>query len=90
MFTDREPHSRVQFAGVAHADEIVVSEDDSDEKGFLGLYRRGDRLVGALGVNRRRSTARLRSAISQGISWSDALASVRQDQPALTTRSPAS
>ena len=38
--------------GIAHADEIRVISDEVGEDRFLALYRCGDRLVGALTVDR--------------------------------------
>ncbi|MGH3517267.1 MAG: NAD(P)/FAD-dependent oxidoreductase [Haloechinothrix sp.] len=64
--------SRIQFVGVPDADEVRVVLGDVDAD-FLALYRRGDRLIGALGINQRRSIMKLRMMISESASWTDAL-----------------
>ena len=61
---------RIQFVGVPEADEVRVVAGDPDSGSFLALYRRGDRVTGALGVNRRRQVAKLRVMMAGGASWS--------------------
>ena len=41
--------TRIQFAGRSNADEIV--ELDSAGARYVALYRRGDRLIGALTID---------------------------------------
>ncbi len=44
--------SRIQFVGVPDADEVLVVDGDvDDDDRWTALYRRGDRLVGALTLN---------------------------------------
>lgn len=62
---------RIQFVGTARADEAVVLEPAVD--GFTAVYRRGDRLVGALTINRPRDIMKFRRRIVQRASWSDVL-----------------
>jgi NADPH-dependent 2,4-dienoyl-CoA reductase/sulfur reductase-like enzyme len=65
---------RVQFVGDPDADEVAVVAGDTGSDGFLALYRRGDRLSGALGLNQRRTVMRLRMLIARSGTWADALA----------------
>jgi NADPH-dependent 2,4-dienoyl-CoA reductase/sulfur reductase-like enzyme len=64
---------RIQFVGVPGADEVRVVSGDPDDGDFLALYRRGERLGGALGLNQRRMVIRLRMMIAKRTSWSEAL-----------------
>ncbi|RSD10487.1 NAD(P)/FAD-dependent oxidoreductase [Amycolatopsis eburnea] len=58
---------RIQFVGTPDADEVVTAGDTT-------LYRRGDRLVGALTVDRPREIMKHRRRIAGRASWADALA----------------
>jgi NADPH-dependent 2,4-dienoyl-CoA reductase/sulfur reductase-like enzyme len=68
---------RIQFVGVPGADEIRVVAGDPETGGFLALYRRGEHVSGALGLNQRRPVMRLRAVIARRASWSEALACAR-------------
>ncbi|WP_330759434.1 NAD(P)/FAD-dependent oxidoreductase [Haloechinothrix halophila] len=68
--------SRVQFVGVPTADEVRVVAGGVGEDTLLALYRRDDRLIGALGVEQRRLVMRLRAQIGKRVSWNDALEAV--------------
>ncbi|WP_439031262.1 NAD(P)/FAD-dependent oxidoreductase [Gordonia terrae] len=64
---------RIQFAGLAIGEPHVVSGGwDSDE--LVALYRDGDRLIGALAVNRRGDIMKYRVQISRRGTWDKALA----------------
>jgi NADPH-dependent 2,4-dienoyl-CoA reductase/sulfur reductase-like enzyme len=63
--------SRIQFVGRPRADEIRVG--DPGER-FLALYRRGDRLVGTITIDRPAQIMKYKRLIAQRASWSDALA----------------
>ncbi len=71
---------RVQFLGRAHDDdgvEVVLGSTEPDEDGavkFLALYRTGDRVHGALGVNAPRWVMKMRGTLLEQASWDDALA----------------
>lgn len=71
---------RVQFLGRAHADdhvEVVLGSTEPDHDGavkFLALYRSGNRLHGALGVNAPRWAMKMRGQLLEQASWDDALA----------------
>ncbi|MGQ0574218.1 MAG: NAD(P)/FAD-dependent oxidoreductase [Pseudonocardia sp.] len=66
--------SRIQFVGIPRGDEIrVVSAELGDDR-FLGLYRRGDRLVGVITIDRPTQIMKYRRLIAQRASWDDALA----------------
>ncbi|GAB3152643.1 FAD-dependent oxidoreductase [Amycolatopsis stemonae] len=58
---------RIQFVGTPRADEVVSA-------GGVTLYRRGDRLAGALTVDRPREIMKYRRRIAARGPWSDALA----------------
>lgn len=64
---------RIQFVGVPGADEIRMVAGDPEDGDFLALYRRGEHLSGALGLNQGRSVMRLRAMIAKRASWSEAL-----------------
>lgn len=67
--------SRIQFVGVPQADEVRVVEGDVTYDGrCVALYRAGDRLVGALAVNRQSVIMKYRGMITKNASWDDALA----------------
>ncbi|GAA1965679.1 NAD(P)/FAD-dependent oxidoreductase [Amycolatopsis minnesotensis] len=63
---------RVQFVGTPRADEVVVAVPA--EAGFTALYRRDDRIVGALTVDRPRDIMKYRRRIAGRAPWQDALA----------------
>ena len=71
---------RVQFLGrTGPDDEVVVAagsvEPDADGNSkFLALYRNGDRLHGALGVNAPRWVMPMRALLAEQASWDAALA----------------
>ncbi|WP_222113939.1 NAD(P)/FAD-dependent oxidoreductase [Gordonia paraffinivorans] len=64
---------RIQFAGLPNGEpELVSGSWDTDE--LVALYRDGDRLIGALAVNRRGDIMKYRVQISRGGTWDAALA----------------
>jgi NADPH-dependent 2,4-dienoyl-CoA reductase/sulfur reductase-like enzyme len=66
--------SRIQFVGVPDADEVLVVDGDVENgEHWVALYRRGDRLVGALTVNGQTVIMKYRRMIAQSSSWGDAL-----------------
>lgn len=71
---------RVQFLGRVSADdqvEVVLGSTTPNDDGavkFLALFRRGDRLHGALGVNAPRWVMKMRGTLLDQMSWDDALA----------------
>lgn len=66
--------SRIQFVGVPDADEVRVVDGDPDaDDRWTALYRRGDRLVGALTLNGQTVVMKYRRMIGQTSSWDDAL-----------------
>lgn len=78
--------TRIQFAGAPEADEIAVVRGDTESGRFLALYRTGDRLTGALGLNQQREVMRYRTLIGNRTSWSEALDLV--DQRTLVSANP--
>ena len=70
--------SRIQFVGVATAEEVRVVSGSAAENRLVALYRTGDRLTGALTLNRRTETMKYRAQIGQRGGWEDALAFARK------------
>ncbi|MEU8413483.1 FAD-dependent oxidoreductase [Amycolatopsis japonica] len=66
--------SRFQFVGIPATDEVRVVDGDTDGTGFTALYREGDRLAGALTLNRPRDIMKYRRLITGEASWDDGLA----------------
>lgn len=66
---------KIQLAGRARPDDrfAVVAGSLADRR-FTALYGRGDRVVGALGMNMPAKVVRYRPAIAEGLGWDDALA----------------
>ncbi|WP_410646133.1 NAD(P)/FAD-dependent oxidoreductase [Amycolatopsis sp. cmx-4-54] len=63
---------RIQFVGTPRADEVVAAVPEAD--GFTALYRRGDRVVGALTIDRPREIMKYRRHIAGRAPWPEALA----------------
>ena len=66
--------SRIQFVGVPRGEEIRIASEELGEDRFLGLYRGGDRLLGAIAIDRPAQIMKYRRLIAQRASWDDALA----------------
>jgi len=66
---------KIQLAGrSAGADEVRIVDGSIDERRFVALYRRGDRLVGVLAMNRPRLLVTYRGLVERGAAWDEALA----------------
>ena len=66
---------KIQLAGRSSgADEVRVVDGSTDERRFVALYRRGDRLVGVLAMNRPRLLMAYRGLVERGRAWDEALA----------------
>jgi NADPH-dependent 2,4-dienoyl-CoA reductase/sulfur reductase-like enzyme len=63
---------RIQFVGVPDADEILTYGSVDDGR-MTALYRRGDRIGGALTLDRPRHIMKLRALIARGALWSQAV-----------------
>lgn len=63
---------RLQFVGVAEADESQIALGSVAEGRMLVLYRRGDRLGGALAFNMPAACAKLRALIARRGTWTQA------------------
>jgi NADPH-dependent 2,4-dienoyl-CoA reductase/sulfur reductase-like enzyme len=65
---------KIQLAGrSAGADEVRVVDGSTEERRFVALYRRGDRLAGVLAVNRPRLLVTFRGLVERSASWDEAL-----------------
>ncbi|WP_181784177.1 NAD(P)/FAD-dependent oxidoreductase, partial [Pseudonocardia pini] len=64
--------SRIQFVGRPQADEIRVASEPDDPR-FLALYRRGDRLVGTITIDRPTQIMKYKRLISKRATWGEAL-----------------
>jgi NADPH-dependent 2,4-dienoyl-CoA reductase/sulfur reductase-like enzyme len=66
---------RIQFVGVAaDADETRTVIGSLDGDSFLVLYRRGDRLIGVLGLEQRANVMKFRNLLGAEAGWNDAVA----------------
>ena len=65
--------SRIQFVGLPDADEVRIVDGDVDDDRWTALYRREDRLIGALTLNGQTVIMKYRRMISQKCSWDEAL-----------------
>lgn len=67
--------SRIQFVGSPNADEVLVVDGDPEAGDrWTALYRRGDRVIGALTLNGQSVIMKYRVMIKKGASWDEALA----------------
>jgi len=65
---------KIQLAGrPGPGDEVVVVHGSTEEFRFVALYRREDRMVGVLGMNRPRHVVQLRALLDEGVDWSTAV-----------------
>jgi NADPH-dependent 2,4-dienoyl-CoA reductase/sulfur reductase-like enzyme len=65
--------SRIQFVGVPEADEVRVVSAELEQEQFLALYRRADRLTGALTIDRPAQIMKYSRLIANRASWAQAL-----------------
>jgi NADPH-dependent 2,4-dienoyl-CoA reductase/sulfur reductase-like enzyme len=67
---------KIQLAGrSAGADEVRVVDGSTEERRFVALYRRGDRVVGALAMNRPRQLVTYQRLIERRATWAEAMGS---------------
>lgn len=64
---------RIQLVGTPEADEVLVVDGAVDEPRWVALYRRGDRVVGALTLDARTEVMKYRALVARGASWHEAL-----------------
>lgn len=79
--------SRIQFAGLPEGVPEVVT-GSWDGEAFVALYRRDDRLIGVLTLNRRADIMKYRGLIARGDSWQDALDLAARRNAAAAVRQP--
>lgn len=68
--------SRIQFVGIASADddvEVEVVAGDESAGPFTALYRAGGRIIGCLAVDMRAEVMKYRRLIARRASWDEAL-----------------
>ena len=65
--------SRIQFAGSPAAEQVRLVSGSPEEGKFAALYRRGDRVIGALTLNRPSLIMKLRMLVARRTSWADAV-----------------
>jgi NADPH-dependent 2,4-dienoyl-CoA reductase/sulfur reductase-like enzyme len=70
---------RIQFVGTPVSDEVQVVVPAED--GFVALYRREDRVVGALTVDRPRDVMKLRRRVADRGAWAEAVAFAESLRP---------
>jgi len=69
---------KIQLVGRSGPDDRVeVVHGTTDERRFVALYGRDDRVVGVLGMNRPRHVMQLKALVDEGASWSDGLERAR-------------
>ncbi len=78
LFWSDQYDVKIQFAGHHRpGDRVEVVHGRPEERRFVALYGRGERLVGALAMNRPRQLVAWRRRVREGASWEDALAEAR-------------
>jgi NADPH-dependent 2,4-dienoyl-CoA reductase/sulfur reductase-like enzyme len=82
---------RIQFVGIAaDADETRTVMGDLDSDSFLVLYRRGDRLLGVLGLEQRGNVMKFRNLLANQASWDEAVAFAAERAAAAAAKAAAS
>ncbi len=71
FWSDQYGH-RIQFAGRSQADEVLLVPGTRETGRLIALYRRDDRLIGALTIDRPKILMQLRLKLMQSISWHEA------------------
>ncbi len=64
---------RIQFVGIAAADEVAVLEEADGGERLFAAYRLGDRLVGAFGIGAAKAVMNAKSLIESRATWARAL-----------------
>ncbi len=78
FWSDQYAH-KIQFLGRSTAyDEVRVVDGNPSDASWLALYRRGSKLIGALGVSKIRALIPYRALLANGTSWDEALAAAPQ------------
>jgi 3-phenylpropionate/trans-cinnamate dioxygenase ferredoxin reductase subunit len=74
VWSDQLGH-KVQVVGsTADFDEVCVTHGSLRELEFVALYRRGDQLTAALGMNQPKLITRYRRLLASPVSWAKAVA----------------
>ncbi|TKA01031.1 NAD(P)/FAD-dependent oxidoreductase [Actinacidiphila oryziradicis] len=68
---------KIQFAGLPDAEHMEVVSGQATDRKFTALYRSGDRLIGALTVNRPAENAKYQGLIGRRACWEEALEAAR-------------
>jgi 3-phenylpropionate/trans-cinnamate dioxygenase ferredoxin reductase subunit len=70
---------KIQTVGwIRGDDEVVIADGSLDDRRFVALFGRDNRLVGALGFSRPRLVMQYRRMIAERASWADALTHASQ------------
>jgi NADPH-dependent 2,4-dienoyl-CoA reductase/sulfur reductase-like enzyme len=78
FFWSDQYDAKIQFLGRAQeADEVALVHGTLDERRFVVLYGRGERLRAVLGVGLPRLVMPYRALLGTAVSWEDALAHAR-------------
>jgi NADPH-dependent 2,4-dienoyl-CoA reductase/sulfur reductase-like enzyme len=64
--------NRIQFVGSSAADEAILIDGSMEERQFLAWYRKGNQLVGALGIGSAKLVMLSKRLIEARTSWVDA------------------
>ncbi len=68
--------TRIQFAGVAAADEVRIIEGSVEKRKFVAWYRRRGHLVGALAMDAAKLLLFSKTLIERGSSWAESIAAI--------------
>ncbi len=70
---------KIQYVGDSRPDdEVAVVDGSTDDRRFVALYKRGDRVVAALAIGRPRLLMKARALIARQTPWDEALEASRQ------------
>jgi NADPH-dependent 2,4-dienoyl-CoA reductase/sulfur reductase-like enzyme len=67
---------RMQFVGSPVADKVVLIDGSLEERSFVSWYKRGDRLVGAFGIDAPKLIMESKGLVERGVCWDDAVRSL--------------
>ncbi len=91
VWSDQLGHKIQVVGSTLGFDEVVVGHGSLRGQQFVALYRRGDQLTAAVGMNQQKLITKYRRLLAVPVSWAAALASLApaERQPAAHRRTPA-